>query len=107
MNDCIKAEMEYREWRECPLWYCVKTLLRADGKMESEIVSDEKTKIPIAIQSLEKPQDGVFEPRAYRQMRQTFSVICNSYSTTASRRLFLCLKSYWHRNNLSPRDVSR
>ena len=43
MNDCIKAEMEYREWRECPLWYCVKTLLRADGKMESEIVSDEKT----------------------------------------------------------------
>ena len=33
----------------------------ADGKMESEIVSDEKTKIPIAIQSLEKPQDGVFE----------------------------------------------
>ena len=43
MNDCIKAEMEYREWRECPLWYSVKTLLRADGKMESEIVSDEKT----------------------------------------------------------------
>lgn len=61
MNDCIKAEMEYREWRECPLWYCVKTLFRADGKMESEIVSDEKTKIPIAIKSLEKPQDGVFE----------------------------------------------
>ena len=52
MNDCIRAEMEYREWRECPQWYCVKTLFRADGTMESEIVSDEKTKIPIAIQSL-------------------------------------------------------
>lgn len=61
MNDCIKAEMEYREWRECPLWYCVKTKLRADGKVESEIVSDEKTKIAIAIQSADKPLDGVFE----------------------------------------------
>lgn len=61
MDDCIRAEMEYREWRECPLWYCVKTLLGIDGTMKSEIVSDEKTKIPITIQSVEKPQDGVFE----------------------------------------------
>lgn len=61
VRDCIKAECEYREWRECPLWYCVKTKLRADGKVESEIVSDEKTKIAIAIQSADKPLDGVFE----------------------------------------------
>ena len=61
VRDCIKAECEYREWRECPLWYCVKTKLRADGKVESEIVSDEKTKIAIAIQSVDKPLDGVFE----------------------------------------------
>ena len=60
-EDCIRAEVEYREWRECPLWYCVKTKLRADGKVESEIVSDEKTKIAIAIQSADKPLDGVFE----------------------------------------------
>lgn len=61
VRDCIKAECEYREWRECPLWYCVKTKFRADGKVESEIVSDEKTKIAIAIQSADKPLDGVFE----------------------------------------------
>ena len=61
VRECIKAECEYREWRECPLWYCVKTKLRADGKVESEIVSDEKTKIAITIQSADKPLDGVFE----------------------------------------------
>lgn len=60
-KDCIKTEVEYRNWRECPLWYCVKTKLRADGKVESEIVSDEKTKIAITIQSADKPLDGVFE----------------------------------------------
>lgn len=60
-RDCIEAEMEYREWRECPQWYCVKTKLHNDGHMESEIVADEKTGIAIAMQSLEKPQDGVFE----------------------------------------------
>lgn len=60
-QDCIRAEMEYREWRECPLWYCVKTKLNNNGKVESEIVADEKTGIAIAVQSIEKPQDGVFE----------------------------------------------
>ena len=60
-KDCLKAEVEYRNWRECPLWYCVKTKLRNDGKIESEIVSDEKTKVAIAIQSAEKPLDGVYE----------------------------------------------
>ena len=84
MNDCIKAEMEYREWRECPLWYCVKTLLRADGKMESEIVSDEKTKIPIAIQSLEKPQDGVFAEVG----ATTYYTYCQGYEE-AERQLML------------------
>lgn len=60
-EECIRAEVEYREWRECPLWYCVKTKLGSDGSVESEIVSDEKTKVPIAIQSADKPLDGVFE----------------------------------------------
>lgn len=59
--DCLKAESEYRDWRECPLWYCVKTKLRNDGTVECEIVSDEKSKIAIAIQSAEKPLDGVWE----------------------------------------------
>lgn len=61
-NQCLEAEMEYREWRESPLWYCVKTVLHLDtGKVESEIVTDEKTKIPLVIQDFEKPQDGGFE----------------------------------------------
>lgn len=58
---CIAAEMEYREWRECPQWYCVKTTLHTSGKVESEIVADEKTGIPIAIQDTQKPADGTYE----------------------------------------------
>lgn len=60
-NQCIEVEMEYREWRECPLWYCLKTVLHNDGRIESEIMADEKTKVAIAIQSFDKPLDGVFE----------------------------------------------
>ena len=43
-KQCIEVEVEYLEWRKAPKWYCVK-----------------KTKLPIAIQDFEKPQDGVFE----------------------------------------------
>lgn len=60
-KQCIQEEMEYREWREAPHWYCVKTTLHNNGKMESEIVADEKTNIAIVIQQAEKPLDGVFE----------------------------------------------
>ena len=60
-RQCVEAEMEYRAWREAPLWYCVKTKLYDNGKMESEIVRDEKTKQLIAIQDTEKPLDGVYE----------------------------------------------
>lgn len=60
-NQCLEVEMEYREWRETPLWYCVKTTLHNDGRVESEIVTNEKTKLPMVIQDTEKPQDGVFE----------------------------------------------
>lgn len=60
-KQCIKEEMEYRKWREAPQWYCVKTTFHNDGKMESEIVADEKTNIAIVIQQVEKPMDGVFE----------------------------------------------
>lgn len=64
-QQCIETEIEYKEWKENPLWYCVKTLFNMNtGKMESEIVKDEKTKQLIAIQSIEKPQDGVYETAA-------------------------------------------
>ena len=61
MNDCVKAEMEYREWRECPQWYCVKTTFHNNGNIESELVVDEKTKIPLIVQDTQKPDAGVFE----------------------------------------------
>lgn len=54
MNKQTKVESEYLEWRKAPQWYCVKTVLHNDGIIESEIVADEKTKLAIAIQSLEK-----------------------------------------------------
>lgn len=61
-KQCIQEEMEYREWREAPQWYCVKTTYHpSTGKMESEIVADEKTNLAIVIQQVEKPSDGVFE----------------------------------------------
>jgi hypothetical protein len=60
-QQCIDIEMEYREWRESPMWYCVKTVLHNDGRIESEIVADEQTKLAIAIQSLDKPMDGAYE----------------------------------------------
>lgn len=64
-QQCIEAEIEYRDWKENPLWYCVKTLFNANtGKMESEIIKDEKTKQIIAIQGIEKPLDGVYETAA-------------------------------------------
>lgn len=62
---CVKEEMEYREWRECPLWYCVKTIMNnTTGKMKSELVKDEKTGAPVAIQGVQKPEDGVYETTA-------------------------------------------
>lgn len=116
-RDCIRAEMEYREWRECPQWYCVKTTLHQDGTVESKIVADEKTNISIALQCDEKPLDEVFETMteaiyytyhagyeaAVRQMAamnnigkysKPFQSFAYLYSTTAVRRLFLCRKSY-------------
>ena len=60
-KQCVEVEVEYLEWRKAPKWYCVKTTFHNNGKIESEIVRDEKTKLPIAIQDFEKPQDGVFE----------------------------------------------
>ena len=54
-QQCIREETEYRDWKKCPLWYCVKTLFNMNtGKMESEIVRDEKTKQLIAIQDTGK-----------------------------------------------------
>ncbi len=61
-EQCIQIEQEYREWREYPLWYCVKTILNdLTGSMKSEFVRDEKTKLPLTIRDTEKPGDGVFQ----------------------------------------------
>ena len=93
-QQCLEAEMEYRSWKECPLWYCVKTLFNmTTGKMQSEIVRDEKTKQLIAIQDTEKPgqstthtTEDTVKPQSrwhwqpYRQIQQTFSIICFTYS---------------------------
>ncbi len=57
----IELEQKYRDWRESPLWYCVKTIYHNSGKIESEIVKDEKTRLPITIQSFDKPSDGAYE----------------------------------------------
>lgn len=59
----IQAETEYREWSECPLWYCVKTKFYNSGKVESEIVRDKKTKLPITIQSVDSPLDGSYDEK--------------------------------------------
>lgn len=61
MDRCIEAEQEYRAWRECPQWYCVKTTYSHDGAIRSEMVLDEKTQLPFVIQDAEKPADGVYE----------------------------------------------
>ncbi len=63
-NSCLQTEMEYREWRKCPQWYCVKTTYHYDGRIESELVCDETTKLPIVIQDIMKPLDGVYETAA-------------------------------------------
>ena len=42
-------------------FYCVKTTYHNNGKIESEIMVDEKTKLPLAIEIPDKPLDGVFE----------------------------------------------
>lgn len=44
-----------------PDFYCVKTTYHNNGKIESEIIADEKTNIPIAMELDAKPLDGVFE----------------------------------------------
>ena len=67
-GQCLENEMEYKGWRECPQWYCIKTILNNnDGTIKRELVSDEKTKIPIVIQGTEKPLDGVFEYYTYHR----------------------------------------
>lgn len=59
-QQCLQIEQDYREWSEAPHWYCVKTVYHNNGKIESEIVVDEKTGNPIVLQMVDKPQDGVY-----------------------------------------------
>lgn len=54
-------EKEYQEWREAPMWYCVKTTYHNNGKIESELIRDEKTKLSITSPGFEKPLDGTYE----------------------------------------------
>ena len=44
-----------------PDFYCVKTTYHNNGKIESEIMAEEKSNVPIAIELDAKPLDGVFE----------------------------------------------
>lgn len=61
-RQCIEEEMEYREWRESPLWYCLKTTMNnATCEVKSEIVKDSKTGVCMVIQGFDKPLDGTFE----------------------------------------------
>lgn len=62
MKSLPRAELTHEEWREAPAWYCVKTDFDLQtGKTESEIVTDEKSKIPILIHQTEKPLDSSYE----------------------------------------------
>ena len=79
--NCIEAEVEYREWSKCPQWYCVKTTLHTSGKIESEVVADENSGIPIAIQTAEKPLDGVFETME----ATTYYTYCRGYEEAAKQ----------------------
>ncbi len=79
-KQCIEVEMEHRAWSECPLWYCVKTTLHNNGKIESEIYANEKTGIPVVIQSDDKPQDGVFESAT----KTTYFTYCKGYKAAAN-----------------------
>ena len=77
-----------------PNWYCVATKFGTDGKIESEIVVDETTKLPIAIEIPDKPLDAVYETasatiyytyhdsyeEAHRQMEQSMSLVSPSNS---------------------------
>lgn len=47
-----------------PDFYCVKTTYHNDGKIESEIMADPETGVPIAIEIPDKPLDGTFETAA-------------------------------------------
>ena len=58
-KDPPKLNITHRDKK--PNFYCVKTTYYNNGKIESEIMADEKTKLPIAIEIDEKPLDGVFE----------------------------------------------
>lgn len=61
-----QEEAQRRPQPEIPQWYCVKTIFHiSTGKMESEIMTDEKTKIAIVIQQPDKPLDGAFEKNGY------------------------------------------
>lgn len=57
----LKEYQEYQEWKEAPIWYCVKTTYHNSGKIESEIVRDEKSKLSLVIFGAEKPADGTYE----------------------------------------------
>lgn len=88
-----------------PNWYCVATKFGTDGKIESEIVADETTKLPIAIEIPDKPLDVVYETatatiyytyhdsyeEAHRQMEQSTSMVSPAYSEiirTFSKRCY-------------------
>ncbi len=57
----VELYKEYQDWREGPIWYCVKTTYHNNGKVESDFVKDEKTKVALTVQGIEKPLDGTYQ----------------------------------------------
>lgn len=58
-KETAKLNIPHRDKK--PDFYCVKTTYHNNGKIESGIMANEKTKVPIAIEIDSKTLDGVFE----------------------------------------------
>ena len=60
-EDKPKETARFPKLPSFPIWYCVKTVYGADGKVNAEVMIDEETKNPIAMQLETKPMDDAFE----------------------------------------------
>ena len=89
-----------------PGWYCVKTTFHLTGKVDSDLVRDEETGVPITLELPDKPLDDVYETanaityytyheryeEAFAQIQQSMSIITHP-SIFLALKHFLCLKS--------------
>ena len=65
-----------------PNFYCVKTEYRNDGKIECEIMADEETKLPIAIEVPDKPLEIV---KAIRSFDPCMACATHMYNTKGEK----------------------